>query len=82
MRRIAIKLEYDGTDFAGWQLQSGERTVQGVAEEALSKATGALDRIPVLGASRTDAGVHAEGHAAARNRYAGGAGGACGREGR
>ena len=64
MRRIAVKIEYDGTDSAGWQLQADERTTQGVVEQAVRKATGAVDRVPVQGASRTDAGVHAEGQVA------------------
>ena len=58
MRRIFLGLEYDGTAFAGFQRQArGERTVQGVLEEALSKIPGALPK--VVAAGRTDAGVHA-----------------------
>jgi len=64
MRRIAIKLEYDGADFDGWQLQDGGRTVQGALETAVQKATGAGGRVVVQGASRTDAGVHAQGQVA------------------
>jgi len=64
VRRIAIKLEYDGTDHLGWQLQNRGRTVQGVVEEAVRRATGSPERIPVQGAARTDAGVHAEGQVA------------------
>jgi len=54
-----LTLEYDGTRFAGWQVQPGERTVQGELERAL----GILLRHPtrVLVAGRTDAGVHALG---------------------
>jgi tRNA pseudouridine38-40 synthase len=56
-------LEYDGTRFAGWQSQAaGARTVQATVEEAVLRLTGA--RVPVVGASRTDAGVHAEGQVA------------------
>ncbi len=55
--RIAAILEYDGSNFSGWQLQDGERTVQGVVEGALSKV--ADESIRVVTAGRTDAGVHA-----------------------
>jgi tRNA pseudouridine38-40 synthase len=55
--RIAAIVEYDGSDFAGWQLQDGARTVQGVVEGALSKVADAPVRVIVAG--RTDAGVHA-----------------------
>lgn len=59
MRRIKVVLEYDGTDFFGWQVQArtGERTVQGVLEAALADVPGAAPRI--MAAGRTDAGVHA-----------------------
>jgi tRNA pseudouridine38-40 synthase len=58
MRNLRIDLAYDGTDFAGWQVQPGARTVQGMIEEAFARITGGAHRIH--GASRTDAGVHAE----------------------
>ena len=64
MRRIAIKIEYDGTGFCGWQLQAEGRSVQGAVEAAVAKATGMETRVPVQGASRTDAGVHALGQVA------------------
>lgn len=50
---------YEGTDFAGWQVQPGARTVQGEIENALSRI--ASQPIRVQGAARTDAGVHALG---------------------
>jgi tRNA pseudouridine38-40 synthase len=56
--RIAIGLEYDGSDFAGWQLQEDDvRTVQAVVEQALSRV--ADHSLRVICAGRTDAGVHA-----------------------
>ena len=60
MRRIRLILEYDGTNYAGWQRQQNAMSVQQRLEEALRKLTeeGALT---VTGASRTDAGVHALG---------------------
>jgi tRNA pseudouridine38-40 synthase len=71
-----VTLAYDGTDFAGWQLQrpGKGRTVQGVLEEALARIAGGT-RVAVLAAGRTDAGVHALGQVAsfelARERPAG-----------
>lgn len=59
MRRIHLIVEYDGTNYAGWQRQSNALAVQQVLEEALSRLTG--QRVVVHGASRTDAGVHALG---------------------
>jgi tRNA pseudouridine38-40 synthase len=53
-----LTLQYDGTEFAGWQAQEHGRTVQGELERALSLLEGA--RVVVHGAGRTDAGVHAE----------------------
>ena len=52
-------MEYDGTHYHGFQLQDGFPTIQGETEEALWKLTG--ERLRVMAASRTDAGVHAKG---------------------
>ncbi len=62
MRRLLLTLEYDGTDFNGWQVQAEGRTIQGTLEEAVRKTT--AEQVRVVGAGRTDAGVHAEGQAA------------------
>ena len=59
MRRVALKLEYDGGGFSGWQRQSGVITVQQVLEEACAKLTNG-QHIGCTAAGRTDAGVHAE----------------------
>lgn len=62
LRRVLFTIEYDGTDFAGWQLQTNGRSVQGDIERALARITGTTVR--VHGAGRTDAGVHATGQCA------------------
>jgi len=59
MKTIRLTIEYDGTDFVGWQLQPNGRSVQGVMEEVLARVTGAPVRLHSSG--RTDAGVHARG---------------------
>ncbi len=58
--RYRATVEYDGTDFAGFQLNPGKRTVQGALEAALAHLSGGI-RLPVDAAGRTDAGVHATG---------------------
>jgi tRNA pseudouridine38-40 synthase len=63
MRNLKIVIQYDGSRYLGWQRQKEEdperpRTIQGKLEQVLSRMTG--EKIEVLGACRTDAGVHAE----------------------
>lgn len=60
--RHALLITYDGTDFAGWWRQPGRRTVAGVFDEAFLRIGEA--QAQVVGASRTDAGVHAQGQVA------------------
>lgn len=61
-RNLLLTIEYDGTDFYGWQRQPEVRTIQGEVEGALSKVCGVP--IQINGTSRTDAGVHAFGQRA------------------
>ncbi|MGQ9525102.1 MAG: tRNA pseudouridine(38-40) synthase TruA [Armatimonadota bacterium] len=56
---MRLLLEYDGTDFAGYQRQPGRRTVQGELEKCLARIAG--ERVKTVAAGRTDAGVHAVG---------------------
>ena len=62
MRSLKLTLSYDGTDYAGWQIQSNLSTIQGELEKAISTITG--ESIRVVGSGRTDAGVHALGQVA------------------
>ncbi len=62
MRNIKLTIEYDGTNYMGWQFQKHGRTVQGTIKEALEKIL--HHEINLKGASRTDAGVHALGQVA------------------
>lgn len=57
MPRLALGIEYDGTAFAGWQCQRDRRNVQACVEAAVSRV--AAERVDVVCAGRTDAGVHA-----------------------
>jgi tRNA pseudouridine38-40 synthase len=67
-RNLRLVIEYDGTEFAGWQRQDGQRTVQGCLEQAVTAMTG--EPAIVRGAGRTDAGVHAKGQVANFNTSA------------
>ena len=71
MRRIKLTVAYDGTNYSGWQVQENATTVQGVLSAALRELLtdcgdprAVSDEIELIGASRTDAGVHAEGNVA------------------
>jgi tRNA pseudouridine38-40 synthase len=57
--RYCLKLEYDGTPFAGWQRQADALSVQQVVEEAIEKMSG--EKVAIQAAGRTDSGVHALG---------------------
>jgi tRNA pseudouridine38-40 synthase len=62
LRTLKLTLEYDGTDFVGWQRQAEGVSIQGLLEEGLARFEGAP--VVVHGAGRTDAGVHAVGQVA------------------
>lgn len=62
MKNIALLIEYDGTCYAGWQYQPNAITIQEMLEKALSLAY--KQSISIIGAGRTDAGVHAAGQVA------------------
>jgi tRNA pseudouridine38-40 synthase len=57
MRNLKLTVAYDGTDFAGWQIQPGAATVQGTLSSAIGRITG--EKVLPQGSGRTDAGVHA-----------------------
>jgi tRNA pseudouridine38-40 synthase len=63
MRKIRLILQYDGTAYHGWQIQPEGDTVQGILEKSVAKICG--EHTKVMGAGRTDAGVHALGQVAA-----------------
>lgn len=65
MRNIRLLVEYEGTDYAGWQAQKNGPSIQGSIVEAVKRLTG--EQATVNGASRTDAGVHAYGQVACFN---------------
>jgi len=63
MTRFKLTIEYDGTDYVGWQKQAGLKSVQSVIEQAMCSLT-QVDECLVQGSGRTDAGVHATGQVA------------------
>lgn len=62
MRNFKLLIEYDGTNYAGWQRQKTDPTIQGEIEKALE--TMLRQKVGVIGSGRTDAGVHALGQTA------------------
>lgn len=62
MKRVMLVVAYDGTNYCGWQIQPNGRTIEGELNQALSGLLG--ESITVMGASRTDAGVHSCGNVA------------------
>jgi len=62
LRNIKLEIEYDGTDFSGWQIQPKLRTVQGEIQDKLQTILG--HKVNLIGAGRTDVGVHALGQVA------------------
>lgn len=62
MKRIRLVVAYDGTQYHGWQIQPGAVTIESVLNEALTQLM--REPIQVIGASRTDSGVHARGNVA------------------
>jgi len=63
--RMVLVLEYDGTNYCGFQWQANAPSIQGTIENALEKLTG--EKVRVLGSSRTDTGVHARGQVVSFN---------------
>lgn len=62
MKRVKLVVAYDGTNYCGWQIQPTAVTVEKVLNDSICKLTG--EKIKVIGASRTDSGVHALGNVA------------------
>ncbi len=62
MKRVMLTVAYDGTAYNGWQLQPNAETIESVLNRCLSELTG--ETVEVIGASRTDSGVHALGNVA------------------
>lgn len=62
MKRVRLVVAYDGTDYCGWQIQPNGITIEEILNREISKLTG--EEIHIIGASRTDSGVHALGNVA------------------
>lgn len=62
MTNIKLTIEYDGTNYVGWQRQSNGDSIQGEIEKAINKVTG--EKVNLIGSGRTDKGVHAKGQVA------------------
>ena len=69
MTTFKLVLEYDGTHYSGWQRQLNAPTIQATLEDALASI--AQTRLTVVGAGRTDAGVHALGQVVSFRRSSG-----------
>ena len=62
MQRYQIKVEYDGTNFVGWQYQKNGLSIQEILQKAIFQFS--KEKVIITGAGRTDAGVHAIGQIA------------------
>lgn len=62
MKRVMLTVAYDGTNYRGWQVQPNGETIEGILNRCLSELLG--EDVAVIGASRTDSGVHAMGNVA------------------
>ena len=60
MKRVMLRVAYDGTEYCGWQIQPNGITIEEVLNRELTRITGT--EVAVIGASRTDSGVHAKGN--------------------
>lgn len=60
MRNIKLAIEYDGTNYAGWQIQKNAKSIQGTLESALKRII--EEKVRLISCGRTDSGVHAIGH--------------------
>ena len=66
MKRVKLVVAYDGTNYHGWQVQDNGITIEEVLNRTISELV--QEDIKVIGASRTDAGVHASGNVILRRR--------------